>query len=65
MKNGYIAIYNGKKAEIYAGSLWEAKKEAVDVNGPFGGVPLTKWNSVAIMLAEKDGKPVVHDPAIL
>lgn len=65
MSNGYIAIYNGKKAEIYADTLYDAKKIAIDVKGPFGGVPLTKWNSVAIMLAEKDGKPVVHDPAIL
>lgn len=60
--NGYIAIYNGKKAEIYADTLYDAKKKAIDVKGPFGGVPLTKWNTVAIMLAEKDGEPVIHDP---
>jgi len=57
--NGYIAHYGGKKAEIYAPSLYEAKKKAMHELS----VPLTKMGLLSVALAEVDGEPVIHDGA--
>ena len=59
--NGYIAIFGSKVLEIDAESLYEAKKKAVtDLK-----VPLTKLGLLSVMLAEKDGEPVIHSGAEL
>lgn len=57
-KLGYIAMYMGAKIEIYAASLWEAKQKAVSILK----VPRSKHHMVIVMLAEKDGEPVIHQP---
>lgn len=54
--NGYIAFYNGKKIEILAKSLYDAKKLAVATFK----VSLKKSHMVSVVLAEKDGEPVTH-----
>lgn len=54
--NGYIAFYNCKQIEIHAKSLYEAKVEALKQLK----VPKSKQGLLAVVLAEKDGKQVVH-----
>lgn len=63
--NGYVASFNSKQADIYATSLYAAKLQAISKEGPFGGIPKSKQGLLAIALAEKNGKPVIHDPSIL
>lgn len=54
--NGYICIYRGKRAEVYAGSSFEAQqKAAVQFKAKKG------WE-VTVILAEKSGEPVIHTP---
>ena len=60
-ENGYIAMFNGKKAEIYSDSLYGAKKEAIKVLK----VPKSKQGLLVVMLAQKDGKQVTHSTASL
>jgi hypothetical protein len=61
--NGYIGFsHNGKRAEIYANSLVEAKQKALDLFKP----PKSKVYMVSVALAElnvpvdADGKPTGH-----
>ena len=57
--HGYAAFYNGRQADIYATSLSDAKRQAVE----YFRVPPKKAHMVSVMLAEKpDGSPVVHRP---
>lgn len=59
---GYIALFNGKREEIRASSLLEAKQEALRRFKP------SKKNAymVSVMLAERpDGSTVSHDPGEL
>ncbi len=56
--NGYIAIYNSKEKEIYAETLYAAKLQAIKEFK----VPKSKEHRVVVMLCEKDGEQVVHDP---
>lgn len=56
--NGYIAMYNGKKTDIHARTLYDAKLIAIKKFK----VPKKNQHMVIVMLAEKDGKPVVHTP---
>lgn len=53
---GYVAFYNGKRHELYAPSLYAAKLAAVAHFKP----PKSKAHMVSVVLAEKDGQPVVH-----
>lgn len=55
---GYIAIWNGKRAEIQANSLFDAKTKAIEILK----VPKSKQGLLSVMLAEKDGKEVTHTP---
>ena len=59
--NGYVCFYNGKRIEVYAADLYAAKKDAVQQLK----VPMSKWNLVSIVLAEKNGAPVVQEGAAL
>jgi hypothetical protein len=52
----YVAIYNGKQIEFEATSLLDAKQKAVTQ------FKAKKPHMVSVMLAEKDGHPVVHMP---
>jgi biotin synthase-related radical SAM superfamily protein len=50
--NGYIAIYKGKRAEVYAETSLEAQKKAAEV------LKARKQYEVSVYLAEKDGEQV-------
>jgi hypothetical protein len=58
LMNGYIAIYKGKRVEVYADSLLAARTKAAEMLK----VKPAKHYQIAIMLAEKNGKPVTHLP---
>lgn len=54
---GYIALFNGQRAEFYAPSLWAAKEQAVKYFRP----AKSKAHMVSVHLAERaDGSDVVH-----
>lgn len=53
--NGYIAFVEGKRHEIEAETAYEADRKA---RALYKG--RKKYPSVAVVLAEKDGEPVVH-----
>ena len=52
--NGYICFYKGKKIEVYADTSFHARIEACKTFKP-----KKDWQ-VEVVLAEKNGKPVVH-----
>lgn len=55
--SGYVFFYNGKRIELYANSLADAKDKAVAHFKP----SKTKRHMVHGMIAEdKEGKPIVH-----
>jgi hypothetical protein len=56
--NGYVFFYNRQRVEIYADSSYEAQQKAIAYFHP----PKSKQHMVHGMLAEKDGKPVIHTP---
>lgn len=58
--NGYIAYFKRRRIEIEAETLLEAKQKALAEFKP------NKRDAtlVAVMLAEKNGKPVIHNPAM-
>jgi len=56
--NGYVCFYSDKQIEIHAKSLYEAKVEAIKQLK----VPKSKQGLLAVVLADKDGKQVVHTP---
>lgn len=57
--NGYIAYFRGKRIEIEAETLLQAKEKALAEFKP------SKRDAtlVAVVLAEKNGKQVIHNPA--
>lgn len=59
--NGYVCFYKGQRIELYATNLYNAKLQAI---ARFKA-PRSKEHMVSVVLAEKDGEPVVHNPAIL
>ena len=59
--NGYVCFYYHKRIEVYADSLFAAKEKAV---AEFKA-PKSKRHMVSVMLAEKGGEPVVHNPGVL
>lgn len=53
---GYIGFFNSKRVEVYAETLWDAKQKVMfelKVKPKQAGM-------VSVMLAEKNGEPVVH-----
>ncbi len=59
---GYVAFFNGKRHELYAASLYEAKQAAVK----HFEAPRSKEHTVSVMLAERaDGSKVVHSTGSL
>lgn len=55
-KNGYIAMYKRKEIEVYADSSYKAQQIAA---AHFGA---RRESDVTVILAEKDGKQVIHMP---
>ena len=54
--NTYVAIYRNKRAEVQAETTYEAQKIAA------AQFKARKTYEVTVMLAEKDGQPVIHAP---
>jgi hypothetical protein len=59
--NGYKAFYKGKEIEVHAESSYGAQKEAARLLG----VPEKKRPAITVILCEKAGNQVTHNPAIL
>lgn len=57
--NGYIALWRGKRTEVYASTSYEAQTKAAQV------FKARHQHEVTVVLAEKDGKPVTHSTASL
>ncbi len=53
--NGYIALYRGKRLEVYAETSYQAQQEAARQ------FKAKKSYEVTVYLAEKNNQPVVHD----
>lgn len=53
-ENGYVAFYKGKQMDVYAKTSLQARDKAVKAFGA-----KKPWD-VTVVLAEKDGKQVVH-----
>lgn len=56
--NGYICFFGGKRVEVHATSTYEAQKKAAAVLR----VSEKKRSQITVVLAEKQGEPVVHKP---
>jgi hypothetical protein len=54
--NGYVCLYNGKRFEVEAPTLYNARAKAEEHFKP----PKSKRHMISVMLAEKDGEAVVH-----
>ena len=54
--DGYIAFYRGKRIEVMADTSYEAQKKAAEM------FKAKKSYEVTVVLAQKDGKPVIHTP---
>ena len=57
--NGYVAFYKGKRIELHADSSFAAQQLAARQ------FKARRAYEVTVVLAEKDGKQVVHDGAML
>lgn len=57
--NGYKAFYKGKELDIYANSSYEAQKLAATQ------FKAKKTYEITIVLCEKSGEQVSHNPSIL
>jgi hypothetical protein len=57
--NGYVAFYKGKKMDVWADTTIAARDLAVKA------FHARKPWDVTVVLAEKNGAPVIHDPAVL
>jgi N12 class adenine-specific DNA methylase len=51
---GYIGLYKGKQYEVYANSTYEAQKKIAAEHH------IKDSGNIDVMLAEKDGQPVIH-----
>jgi hypothetical protein len=59
--NGYVCFYKGKRWECHAPSLLDAKLKALENFR----VHRSRGYLVSVVLAEKNGEPVVHSGAEL
>ncbi|MET4190746.1 MULTISPECIES: hypothetical protein [unclassified Bradyrhizobium] len=57
-KLGYVCMYKGQRWETYANNIFEAREAGVK----HFKVPKRFYGLFITVLAEKDGKPVVHTP---
>ena len=55
--NGYVALYNGKRTEIWAESLYAAKLRAIE---QFKPRPSNEHMVIVILAQRGDGEPVYH-----
>lgn len=54
--NDYVAWYEGKRVEVKGDTAYGAQKAAAEALK----VPAAKKYKIAVVLAAKNGKPVVH-----
>lgn len=59
--NGYVGGLNDQRVEVHADNLWDAKQKVIELVKPRKKDMGLVW----VLLAEKDGEQVCHDPAIL
>ena len=52
--NGYVCFFKGKRIEVYANTSYEAQKKAAEI------FRAKKSYEVTVIIAEKDGAPVIH-----
>jgi hypothetical protein len=52
--NGYVCFYKGKRVEVYAGTTYEAQREAARM------FKAKKSYDITVILAEKDGVVYEH-----
>ena len=57
--NGYKAFFMGREYSFIANDLWDAKQKAIT----HFKVPKSKQGLLAVVLVEKDGKPVLQSGA--
>lgn len=57
--NGYKAFYKGKSIDVLAATSFEAQQVAATK------FKARKSYEVTVILCEKDGEQITHDPAIL
>lgn len=57
--NSYIAFYKDRRIEVYAETSYAAQQEAVKRLTVRGKAP--KSYDISVVLAEKDGVPVVYN----
>jgi hypothetical protein len=57
--NGYVCFFNGRRTEVYAADMFEAKRKAVAFFKP----RRNQEHMISVILAEKNGEPVEHNPA--
>ncbi len=57
--NKYIAFYKNKSIEVEADTSYKAQLKASEV------FKAKKSYQVSIMLCEKEGKQIIHNPAII
>ena len=57
--NGYVCFYKGKRIEILAETSFQAQEKAAKQ------FKAKKTWEVTVVLAEKQGQQVTHNPAIL
>lgn len=57
--NKYVAMFRGKKIEVEANTTYEAQLKAQVI------FRARKSYEVTVLLAEKSGEEVTHDPSIL
>lgn len=55
---GYVCLYGNKRVEIHASSAYEATLLAL----AHFEVPIKQKHMLSVILAEKNGKPLVHTP---
>jgi hypothetical protein len=59
--NGYVCFYKGKRFECHADTTMKAR-ELAEAHFKAGK---SQRHMISVILAEKSGEQVVHDPAIL
>jgi len=63
--NGYVCFWNGERCEVHAETMFAAKDKAIAEFQRQAGRKRVKGHMVSVVLGERDGEQVVHDPAIL
>lgn len=54
--NGYVCFYRGQRIEVRANTSLQAQQAAAKQ------FKIKRMFEVTVMLAEKDGQPVIHTP---